>query len=126
MGHEGDPDFRQRFERKARAISGNIMLTKSEAKLLDFGTWNRSLARSETGNGGNGPANRRRVPPSTEGLVRLSFGPGSMTAAQKCEGHFPGASQHLAEFQQLRRHFHTTVSLTCFLSEPSIPLGVVP
>ena len=36
MGHEGDPDFRQRFERKARAISGNIMLTKSEAKLLDF------------------------------------------------------------------------------------------
>jgi len=36
VGHEGDPDFRQRFERKARAISGNIMLTKSEAKLLDF------------------------------------------------------------------------------------------
>jgi hypothetical protein len=32
----GDPDFRQRFEREARAISGNIMLTKSEAKLLDF------------------------------------------------------------------------------------------
>ena len=27
---------RQRFEREARAISGNIMLTKSEAKLLDF------------------------------------------------------------------------------------------
>ena len=62
-----------------------VMLTESEAKLPDFEHGTEVSPEVKLAMEENGRQNRRRVPPSTEVLVRL-FGPGSMTAAQKCEG----------------------------------------